>query len=62
MLFCHTPQLTNRQAADMGDGMGMEPSAAEDSVAIAKRAQMMAAEIVGAAMTSSKEVEPQKAG
>ncbi|KAL5457010.1 hypothetical protein EMCRGX_G034243 [Ephydatia muelleri] len=54
-------QLTNRQAADMGDGMGMEPSAAEDSVAIAKRAQMMAAEIVGAAMTSSKEAEPQKA-
>eukprot|EP00731_Ephydatia_muelleri_P031656 Em0023g163a len=53
-------QLTNRQAADMGDGMGMEPSAAEDSVAIAKRAQMMAAEIVGAAMTSSKEAEPQK--
>eukprot|EP00731_Ephydatia_muelleri_P031655 Em0023g162a len=54
-------QLTSRQAADMGDGMGMEPSAAEDSVAIAKKAQMMAAEIVGAAMTSSKEVEPQKA-
>eukprot|EP00731_Ephydatia_muelleri_P031647 Em0023g154a len=54
-------QLTSRQAADMGDGMGMEPSAAEDSGAIARMAQMMAAEIVGAAMTSSKEVEPQKA-